>query len=128
MSIIKSTRNYDQLTKQTLVNSSLLNLFPVMYDEEEKIFFLNIFRNYKMNTTMNQNFLNFYETLEVEDIDWFDNIAYDIYENQGLWWIVPLANNVLNPFEEIEPGQQMNIIKREHIYQLLKEIKNIASL
>jgi hypothetical protein len=99
-----------------------------MYDEEEKIFFLNIFRNYKMNTTMNQNFLNFYETLEVEDIDWFDNIAYDIYENQGLWWIVPLANNVLNPFEEIEPGQQMNIIKREHIYQLLKEIKNIASL
>lgn len=128
MSTIRSERLYDELTKMELENASLLNLFPVMYDEDNKIYFMNIFRNYKMNTDINQNFLNMYQTLEIEDIDWFENISFDMYENTKLWWIIPLANNIVNPFEEIEPGQRMNVMRKEHVYQLLKEIKNIASL
>jgi hypothetical protein len=128
MPIVKSDRSYDELTKYRLENASLLNLFPILYDNEEKIFFLNIFRNYKLNTDMDSNFLNLYQTLEIEDIDWFENISNDLYENPYLWWITPLANNITNPFEEIEPGQLMNVMRKEHIYQLLKEMKNIASL
>jgi hypothetical protein len=128
MSSIKTDRSYEELTKLVLDNSSFLNLFPVLYDEDTKTYFLNIFRNYKMNTDMDKNFLNFYQTLEIEDIDWWENISWDMYENPFIWWIIPLANDMVNPFEEIEPGQLINIIRKEHIYQLLKEIKSIASL
>jgi hypothetical protein len=128
MPTTKTERSYDELTKLYLGNASFLNLFPIMYNNDDKTYFLNIFRNYKMNTKMDQNFLNMYQTLEIEDIDWFENISFDLYENPGLWWIIPLANNIVNPFEEIEPGKMVNVMRKEHIYQLLKEIRNIASL
>ena len=125
---IKSDKTITDLLGTEIASTSLLNLFPVLYDKETNTYFLNIFRNYKMNPSMNKNYFNFYQTLEVEDIDWFDEIAFDLYGNSYLWWIVPLANDIINPFEEIEPGKLISVMRKEHLYQLLKEIKSIASL
>jgi hypothetical protein len=125
---IKSDKTITDLLGTEIASTSLLNLFPVLYDKETNTYFLNIFRNYKMNPSMNKNYFNFYQTLEVEDIDWFDEIAFDLYGNSYLWWIVPLANDIINPFEGIEPGKLISVMRKEHLYQLLKEIKSIASL
>jgi hypothetical protein len=37
-------------------------------------------------------------------------------------------NNIANPFEDLEEGMQLKIIKGDYIYYLIKEIKNISEL
>lgn len=37
------------------------------------------------------------------------NIAYQYYRDSGLWYIIALANDILNPFEEVQSGQILRI-------------------
>lgn len=38
------------------------------------------------------------------------NIAYQYYNDSGLWYIIALANNIQNPFsDELHVGQQLMI-------------------
>ena len=38
------------------------------------------------------------------------NIAYQYYNDSGLWYIIALANNIQNPFsDELHAGQQLMI-------------------
>jgi hypothetical protein len=39
-----------------------------------------------------------------------------------------MFNNVVNPFEFLEPGLQIKILRPTYIYQVIKEIKNIGIL
>lgn len=123
--IEKATRNFYQITGHYLSNSSEMNLFPVMQDGSE--YFLNLFRCYIINNQVQNNIL-YYLSHEVSDSDWLDTISNTYYGTPTLWWIVALVNSMENPFEDLEPGTNLKILKSDYIYQVLREIGMIASL
>lgn len=63
-----------------------------------------------------------------EEEDWWDNIAYKYYGTERLWWLVCSMNNVVNPFEEIEPGQQIKVLKEGFLFNVYKNITEISRL
>jgi hypothetical protein len=123
----KSTITFNQLTDHFLSNSSEINLFPIMYDQAKNEYFLNIFRCYVLNDAVQNNIL-FYLTHEVSDSDWLDTIATTYYGTPNLWWLVAMINNMMNPFEGLEPGTNLKILKSDYVYQILREMEMIASL
>jgi len=36
-------------------------------------------------------------------------IAHRVYKNSNLWWAIQQANQIFNPFEELQPGQKLRI-------------------
>lgn len=127
MTIEKSNKSFYDLTKHSLSNSSELNLYPIMFDSAYNEHFLNIFRVYVINEDVHNSAL-FYLTHDVDDSDWFDTIANEYYETSYLWWVIPLFNNMANPFEDLEPGDNLKILRREYLYQLLKEMSMVSSM
>jgi hypothetical protein len=123
----KSNKNFYELTNHYLSNSSEINLYPIIFDNANNEYFLNIFRAYIINNNVQNNVL-FYSTYEVSDSDWFDTISQKYYDTSYLWWLIPLMNNMVNPFEDLNPGDNLKILKPEYLYQLLNEILAVASL
>lgn len=50
-------------------------------------------------------------TYTVKEGDTLQNIAYTLYGDSGLWYMIAIANNIQNPFDinEFYPGQLLNI-------------------
>lgn len=38
-----------------------------------------------------------------------DLLSYEAYGTVSYWWLICLANNITNPFEELTPGKQIKI-------------------
>ena len=126
MAITAVTEDFYSLTGNRLSNSSFLRLFNILEDENYNKF-MNVFRSYVLNNDMTRNTVFFY-TYNVESDDWWDNISNKYYGTPYLWWAICLMNNIANPFEDLEEGMQLKIIKGDCIYCLIKEIKNISEL
>ena len=115
-----------EITGHRLNNISHLKLFNILEDID-KTKLLNIWRSFTFNDDVIDN-TPYYETYEVENEDWWDNIAYKFYNSPNLWWVIAMMNNVVNPFEELEIGSNIKILREQYLYQLLKEIRGIAEL
>lgn len=118
-----SNKLFENITGNKLNNASLLKLFNILKDDKD--YYLNIFRFYNINDTVYNDLLNYY-TVESEEEEYFDLLADDAYDNVNLWWIICLINDVINPFEELEPGKNVVIIKQFLIPYILREIKTIS--
>ena len=80
---------------------------------------------------LNENVLNdttFFNTYSVENDDWWENISYRQISSVYGWWTVAIINEVVDPFEELEDGKLLKILKKPYLYQMLKEVKNISRL
>lgn len=126
MSVSRITKSFYKLTNHRLNNASQLWLFNVLEDEEDNRF-MNIFRTYTLNEDITGDTV-YYFTHKAENDEWWDSIATKYYNNPNLWWVICLMNDVTNPFEELEAGQEVKIMKEGHLYQLLKEIRSISEL
>lgn len=116
---------YRKLTNQTLGNSSQLKLFKIGNEISNNTKYLNIFRSYILNKS-NLNKSSFYDLYEVDNDDWLDTIAFKVYGSPALWWIIAIVNDISNPFEDLETGNILRILKPNYIYNILKEIKTIG--
>lgn len=124
MAVTNTNKTFLEVTKKRLSNTSFLRLFNILQDSEE---FMNIFRSYTLNEDVTSETV-FYEMYEIDHNDWLDNISYKYYNTPYLWWVIALMNNINNPFEDLQPGYTLKILKTEHLYQLLSEIRNIGLL
>lgn len=118
-------KNFEELTGSPKNTYSFLRLFNILLDQDRSTKFMNIFRSYVINDRIFSS-VNFYGTYEVSNGEFWDNIAFNLYENQYLWWIVALVNNVTNPFEELEDGQLLLVLREEYIYILTKDLEKVA--
>lgn len=49
-------------------------------------------------------------------------ISYDEYKTINLWWLIVLANNIINPVLYPAPGTTLNIIKPQYIPGIINSI------
>ena len=126
----KTNTTYNNELGMNLFSYSQLKLYPVLYDKDKNEKFLNIFRSYDMNdeTKLNDKIFKSVDLYECNDSDWFENISYRNYKRADLWWIVCRVNNIQNPFEDINPGQNLYIMNPSLLYQLYKEMDAISNL
>ena len=128
MAVTDSGKTYYEIKEKRLGNISQLKLFNIMTDIDNRTNFMNIFRSFDLNNDVTADIL-FFTSYEVGDEDiWWDNISYKLYGTPKLWWIVALMNNIHNPFEDIEPGDNIKVLRDEYVYRLLKDIEELGSL
>lgn len=126
MTVTRINKTFYEETGTRLSNVSYLKLFNLLKDTDGTKY-MNIWRSYELNAEVTDESV-YYISYEVSDDDWWDNISYYYYETPFLWWIIALMNDVQNPFEELEAGTNIKILREEYLYQLIKEIENIQEL
>jgi len=127
MAIRPATKRFVDITNQRLSVSSRLNLYNILRTTENNTYFINIFRNFTISDIVKNNNI-YFNIYYAEDEDWWDNISYKYYGTEVLWYLVCEMNNVVNPFEEIEQGQQIKVLKEGYLYNVFKNLKNIFQL
>jgi len=126
----ETTKTFNDLVTAdiNIRNNSQAKLFNILRDHDTITRFMNIWRSFKLNDAVTEDVM-YYNVHDISDGDeWWDNIAYNYYGTPYLWWIIALMNNVVNPFEEIEAGNQIKILRREYIYTLLKDVEIMSDL
>ncbi len=119
-------KNFRELTNQKLPTPSRLNLYDIQQDVN-MTYFVNIFKSYNTSNLVTGN-NDFFTIHLAEEDDWWDNISYKYYDTPTLWYIICAMNDIINPFEEIEPGQSIKILKQMYLYNIFKDIQTISEL
>jgi hypothetical protein len=117
--------NFFELTGKQINNFSLMRLFNILLDEDRETKFMNIFRSYILNDEVFTE-TAMYNTYKVGNGEFWENIAWNLYENPYVWWILAILNNILNPFEDLEDGQIIKVLRPDFIYTLVKDLERIA--
>jgi len=120
------TTYYDE-TGRRMNSTSFLNLFDILLDTDRSTKFMNIFKSYVVNDQVTTDIL-YYDSYEVEDDAWWDDISWRLYETPHLWWVIALMNDVVNPFEELEAGDNIIVLKPDYLYTVLKDIERLKEL
>jgi hypothetical protein len=118
-------QSFFELTGVEKSSFSFLRLFNVLLDEDRETKFLNIFRSYIANEDVFTD-VAFFETYEVSNGKYCDNVSFNLYQTPYLWWVIALLNNIVNPFEELENGDQLNVLRDEYVYTLTSDLEKIA--
>ena len=118
-------KSFFELTGVEKNTFSFLRLFNVLLDEDRETKFLNIFRSYVANEDVYSN-VSFFQSYEVANGEYWDNVSYNLYKTPYLWWVIALLNNTTNPFEELEDGQQLIVLREEYVYTLTSDLEKIA--
>lgn len=122
---IYTDETFFELTGVEKNTYSFLRLFNTLLDNDRETKFLNIFRSYVSNEDVFRD-VAFFETYEVSNGEYWDNVSYNLYTTPYLWWVIALLNNIVNPFEELEDGDQLNVLRDEYVYQLTADLEKIA--
>lgn len=123
VNIIETDKDYKEIRGNRLNNFSQLQKFNILREDNEYLF--NIFRNYTISDSVKNN-IDYVTMHYVDHNDWWENISYSYYENENLWWIVAMTNDVVNPFEELEEGEQIKVIDERWLYYIVKEVKALS--
>ena len=129
MASTKVVESFFELTGNTLQNTSMLKLFNILLDEDRETEFMNIFKTLRVNKDVKTDIYAF-DTYEVESENqaFWDNISFDLYGTPFLWWIVAIFNDIVNPFEELSPGENLSVLKSDYLYTIFKDIDTLSEL
>ena len=106
--------------------TSMLKAYPVIYDTSDGVRFLNVYRGLDVSAQLSSSFI--YTDYMVQEDDWFDLISYKAYENVNLWWVVPITNEKVNPFEDIETGEIVKVLNGRYMYVIYDDLFSIGEL
>lgn len=118
-------KSFFELTGIEKNTFSFLRLFNILLDEDRETKFLNIFRSYVANEDVYSD-VSFFQDYEVSNGEYWDNVSYNLYNTPFLWWVIALLNNVTNPFEELEDGQQLIVLREDYVFTLTSDLEKIA--
>lgn len=48
-------------------------------------------------------------TVKASDLKRLDRVAYEVYGDSSLWWVIALVNRVNNQLRDLQPGETLMI-------------------
>ena len=98
----------------------------------------NIFKMYKVDDFYAFNILktvNLPQDLAPKHFDWviidrkmsWTNLSFLEYGTLKLWWLICLANGIINPVQFPTQGARIKVIKKEVVPQILRQITSATS-
>ena len=127
MAIKTTEKEFRSISSSRLSVSSRLNIYNILTDTKNNVYFLNLFRTFDIADAVKEN-NRYFNIYYAEEEDWWDNISYKYYDTERLWWLVCAMNDIVNPFEELESGQQIKILKEGFLYNVFKNLTEISRL
>ena len=104
------------LTK--LKNENFENIFNV-YQTENGLYYYNLLQTIEFPQNLPPTFFKPY-TIAYGDTWPF--ISFKVYGSPNLWWVILLANNILNPLKKIPTGTQILTPVVEVVREVLTQI------
>ena len=102
----------------TLHQFDLANIFDV-YTDEDGLDFYNLFQSINIEGDIDPTL---YTEHSWSVTDNFYHLSYQYYNTTRLWWVILIANNIINPFDDIPPGTKLKILKQPVISQILASL------
>jgi hypothetical protein len=96
------------------------NLFNV-YETKDGYYYYNITRKVNIPEDIS---ISYYAPYIVEYGDTWTGLAYKFYNDVKLWWIICVANQVMNPCTMPTPGYVLNILRKEVVQDILSVIRD----
>jgi hypothetical protein len=127
MSIRKSDKKYFDITKQRLATSSRLNTYNIFRITETNQFFLNHFKYFEIIRDIKDD-NRYFDTHEALEDEWWDNVSYKFYGTSIYWYLICQMNDIINPYEELVPGQKIKVLKKQFMYEIFRDMKEISVL
>jgi len=115
--ITELKETYNKTTGKSIINNSQLMAFPLLKDSQNNKFF-NIFKSYILQDLD----ITYFLLHESNGQERWDTLSHLYYNTPYLWWTIPMANKIENPFELPSVGENIHILKQEYVYDLLTEI------
>jgi hypothetical protein len=107
--------------------SSIKNMLPeIKLGDDRQIDFWNAWRvanEYKESTKLLDKYI-------VEESVTWHTLAEAVYDDRELWWVVPLFNDIEDPFLMFSDSnmrlkeRKLNVLNPEHLNQFLNEIRS----
>ena len=104
-------------TSIQLHNYDMANIFTV-YDDDG-ILILNMNNTITLEDDIDKTLYT--EHLYNLSDDWY-SLSNKYYGNSRLWWLILVANKIANPFEDIQPGTKLKILKGSVVGEILSQI------
>jgi len=127
MSIKTTDKKYLDITRQRLSTSSRLNIYNIFRITETNQYFLNHFRFFDILEDV-KNDDRYFDSYEAIDSEWWDNISSKFYGTPYYWYLICGINDVINPYEELVEGQKIKILRKEYLYEVFKNMREISKL
>ena len=125
MALKKTDQTYSDIKEQRLADSSLIKMFDIWTDDNNQ-YFMNIFKTFSIDDSILNNTSNLENFGIVEP--WWEDISYTYYNDVDAWWIAALTNDVINPFEEINVGDSISLLKPDFVPLVHRDMENIFKL
>ena len=58
-------------------------------------------------------------TIKASDLKRLDRVAYEVYGDSSLWWVIALVNRVDNQLRDLQPGETLMIPSPDAIAKAL---------
>lgn len=97
------------------------NLFSII-EERDGTQFYNLYNSINISGDIDPTL---YEEIIWTDSDDFYTLSHKYYDTARLWWAILVANNIINPFEDLVEGQRIKILKSAVVSQLISEINKV---
>lgn len=97
------------------------NIFNV-YQDSDGAYFYNLLNTVSFPTDLP---LTLFQPYVIKPGDTWPYISYKVFNNPNLWWIILLANNIINPLDpnNIAQGNILKIPKNEIVKEILSQIR-----
>ena len=101
-----------------ITNQNIETKLPVETDKNGMPY-INLMSNVSIPYNINPLFYTIYQPTQNES---FQTISYKFYGTIKLWWLICKTNHLLNITEGAAVDVPLKIIKKEYVYDILKEL------
>jgi hypothetical protein len=96
----------------------LENIFTV-HKDKDGMYFYNLLQSIEFPKDIPSSFFEFYN---IKYGDTWPLISFKVFQTPNLWWLILLANDIINPLEPVIPGTTIKIPNTFIVQEVLKQI------
>lgn len=110
---------HNQINKLSKINiENFENIFNV-YKDEDGMYFYNLLQTIVLPELTS----NLYDSYVIKPGDSWPYISFKTYNNTNLWWVILLANGIINPTSMPNPGTSIKIPIMEVVKEILLQMR-----
>lgn len=111
--------------------TSFLNLFKkIVYDKDQSPnYSLDIWDAYVISPFFKHE-LQYFQLYKITANDTWVSLAKKFYGDERLWWVIPLFNDIEDPFMVMDPNifldditEDLKVLKMQHLNELLLQAR-----
>lgn len=96
------------------------NIFDV-HEDADGFYYYNLLQTVEFPTDLPANL---YDTYSAVYGDTWPFVSYKLFKTTNLWWMLLLANGIVNPTIQPTPGQQIKVPTNDVIRAVLDQTSN----